>query len=355
MNMTLILTRQCNLRCRYCFEEHSAAAMTEETALRAIDLAAGDGTRECNLSFFGGEPLLRRELIETCVNYAKQQYPRTQFRFNITTNGLLLDESFLTFAREHDLRIAFSHDGSMSRVNRLYADGRDCMEKLEEAFALYLRFQRKSFVMATAAANSVAQTAQSVIGLLEKGAARVNLAIDARPDAGWDDGSMDILARQLEAIADYVLAAFREGRKVSFNSFDEKILSITKRQSCHVCHLGYRKLYADWDGSLYPCIQFGGIPAYRIGSVTEGIDEKARAAIHARSLMKPAFCEGCALAARCVNDCACLNFQQCGEMGEVSAAQCHWQQMLIRTADALAQRMIEADEQAFLRHYLMPS
>ena len=355
MNMTLMLTRQCNLRCRYCFEEHSAASMTEATALRAVDLAAGDGAVSCNLSFFGGEPLLRRELIETCVSYAERQYPFTRFRFNMTTNGLLLDEAFLTFARENDLRIVFSHDGSMSRVNRLYADGRDCLAELEEKLLLYLRFQPKSFVMATVAANCAEQAAQSVIGLFEKGAERVHLAIDARSGAGWNDSVMDCLEGQLREIADYVLSAFRQGRNVSFNPFDEKILSITKRQTCHVCNLGYRKLYADWDGSLYPCIQFGGIPAYRIGSVTEGIDEKARAAIHARSLVKPAFCEGCALAERCVNDCACLNFQQCGAMNEVSPVQCRWQQMLIRTADALAQRMIEADEQAFLRHYLMPS
>jgi radical SAM protein with 4Fe4S-binding SPASM domain len=138
---------------------------------------------------------------------------------------------------------------------------------------------------------------------------------------------------------------------VSFNAFDEKIRSMTRRQPCHQCELGRRKLYIDWDGAVYPCIQFGGLPDYRIGEVTGGIDEAARNAIYRRSLVKPAFCRGCALEQRCVNDCACLNFQQSGDMAEVSPVQCAWQRMLIAAADDLARRMLAADETAFVQRY----
>lgn len=351
MNLALVLTKQCNLRCRYCFETHENVFISEETALRAVDLAVSDGCGDCNISFFGGEPLLRRELIERCVHYAKEKYPDVSFRFNMTTNGLLLDEEFLRFAGENGLRIAFSHDGMMSRVNRLRPDGRDALRELDEKLALYLRWQPKNFVMATVTPDCAAQAADSVISLFGRGAARVNLAPDDRPDAGWNDGSMDEMKRQFARIADYILDAFREGRNVALNNFDEKILSITKRQPCHVCRLGYRKLYVDWDGALYPCIQFGGIAEYRIGSVTEGVDERARRRIYARSLAAPSFCKGCAMAERCVNHCACLNFQQCGDMGEVSAAQCRWQQTVIAAADALAVRMLECSETEFLRRY----
>lgn len=352
MNGTLILTKQCNLRCRYCFESHENVFMTEQTALAAVDLLAGDGKTYGGISFFGGEPLLRKELIYRCVERVATAHPEKEFRYNMTTNGLLLDEAFLTFARDNRIKIALSHDGLMSRVNRLYPDGRDCLALLDEKLMLLLRWQPKAFIMATLSADCVTQAAESVISLYQKGVRQVNLAIDSRPQAGWDDDSMDELGRQLRFIADYIFAAFQEDKRISFNAFDEKILSITKQKPCHVCDLGHRKIYIDCDGTIYPCIQFGGWPEYRIGEVTTGIDEAARAKIHGRSLVKPSFCRGCALESRCVNDCACLNFQQCGDMGEVSPVQCTYQRMLIETADSLARRMLAADEVRFVERYL---
>ena len=349
---TLILTKQCNLRCRYCFETHENVFMTEETALAAVDLLASDNQPQGGISFFGGEPLLRKELIYRCVDRVKTMYPHKVFTYNMTTNGLLLDEEFLTFARDNHFTIALSHDGLMSRVNRLYPDGQDCLALLDEKLALLMYYQPNTFIMATVSADCVKQAAESVISLYEKGICQVNLTVDARPEAGWNDDSMDELRRQLRLIADYVFAAFREGKQISFHGFDEKIRSITQQKSCHVCNLGYRKLYIDWNGWIYPCIQFGGLAEYRIGSVADGIDEGAREAIHRESLVKPAFCRGCALEARCVNDCACLNYQQCGNMGEVSPEQCAFQRMLIETADELARRMIEQDEEQFIKRYL---
>ena len=352
MTGTLILTKQCNLRCRYCFETHENVFMTEETALAAVDLLTGDDQPQGGISFFGGEPLLRKELIYRCVERVRTLYPAKQFTYNMTTNGLLLDEEFLTFARDNAIKIALSHDGLMSRVNRLYPDGRDCLALLDEKLGLLMHYQPKTFIMATLSADYVEQAAESVISLYEKGISQVNLALDSRPEAGWDDDSMDELGRQLRLIADYVFAAFREGKQISFNGFDEKIRSITQQKSCHVCHLGYRKLYIDWDGAIYPCIQFGGLAAFCIGDVTTGIDEETRKSIHRRSLVKPSFCGDCALKERCVNDCACLNYQQCGDMGEVSPEQCAFQRVLIETADELARRMIEQDEEQFIKRYL---
>ena len=107
MNISLILTKQCNLRCRYCFESHENVWMSEETALRAIDMAMSDGSGSVGVSFFGGEPLLRKPLIHRCVEYAKG-FPDVRFRWNMTTNGLLLDEKFLRFARDNGIRRPYS-------------------------------------------------------------------------------------------------------------------------------------------------------------------------------------------------------------------------------------------------------
>ncbi len=350
MNISLILTKQCNLRCRYCFEMHEDHRMTHETALAAIDLLAHIGDRQCGVSFFGGEPLLQKELIYECVAYARQ-FPDIRFRYNMTTNGLLLDEEFLTFARDNNFLIALSHDGCMSRVNRVYADGRNCLAALDEKLSLLLSYQPHAFVMVTVAPNTAHLASESVIGLFRQGAGRVNLAPDERPCAGWDGDAMETLSEQLGRIADYVYSEFLAGRDVFFNNFEEKIVAVVKNRPCHVCRLGKRKPYVDWDGSIYPCIQFGGVADYRIGDVFQGIDKARQEEIYAGSLAKPAFCQGCAFETRCVNDCACLNYQHCGQMNEVSPMQCAWQRTVIRHADKLARRMIEADPQCAAKRF----
>lgn len=354
MNISLILTKQCNLRCKYCFETHENVYMTEETALRAIDMAVSDGGRSVGVSFFGGEPLLCKPLIYKCVDYSKR-FENVKFSWNLTTNGLLLDEEFLIFACREKIDIAMSHDGLMSRVNRLYPGGKDCLDTLDEKLRLLLQYRPGAFIMATVTPATAGMVYDSMKYLVDSGVRRFNLAIDSRPDAGWNDDSMGILSEQLGMLGELIAEKFKNGEKIIFNPFEEKILAVTKGRKCHVCQLGKRKPYIDWDGNIYPCIQFGGVEDYLIGSVRSGIDEARRDAVYQSSLKKPAFCEGCAMRERCVNDCACLNFQQCGDMSEVSGEQCAYQRILITRADEMAREMLSADEKRFCDRFILQS
>ena len=133
MNMTLHLTDACNMACKYCFQTRSPSFMTEETARKAVDLSvfasdpvsgrdvlsiykpalAPEGKMGDSLStgicFFGGEPLLLRNLIMNTVKYCssinkERGHP---FFFKLVTNGTLLDESFLEFADKNKIGIGF--------------------------------------------------------------------------------------------------------------------------------------------------------------------------------------------------------------------------------------------------------
>lgn len=351
MKISLVLTKQCNLRCKYCFESHESCAMSEETALRAVEFVAENSLRSCGISFFGGEPLLQKNLIYKCVEHAKNIADK-QFSYNMTTNGLLLNDEFLNFATENKIKIAMSHDGLMSQDNRIYADGRDCLAALDEKLALLLKYQPKAFIMATVAANTVNSAAESVIYLYESGVRVLNLAIDMRPDAGWNEDLLEILAGEFDKISEYILGRFVEGEDICFNSFDEKIFHITKNKPKHFCQLGKRASIIDADGAIYPCIQFNDRAEYRMGSVFDGINTAVQNKIYHQSLKKPECCDGCALESRCINDCSCANFQQCGDMNAVSPVQCAYQRMLIEKADSLARKMLEADEERFIKRYM---
>ncbi len=353
MNLTLHLTADCNLRCRYCYETHGADRMTWDTARQAVDLAYACGHDQNGFSLFGGEPLLERALVEKICRYAREQALArgVSVRFKMTTNGTLLDESFLRFAGDHDLEIALSHDGLLQDRQRLTRDGRPTRAKLEPVVDLLLLYQPNAVALQTVTPATVSGMAESVAWLYERGFTRINTAIDYRPNAGWDDGSLAVLKEQYEAVADLMEAHFDDERPLQFLPFLTKIAAYLHDRPCLACRLGMRQPSVAPDGSLYPCNQFLHLPAYGMGHVSTGIDGAKQRAIYEASLAPEQDCAGCAIIDRCRHHCACLNFSLTGDMHTVAPVQCEHERILIPIADDLAARLYEKHSARFLLNY----
>jgi uncharacterized protein len=136
--MILGLTENCNLRCKYCifsgnYEEmrtHTFKRMEKETALKSIQkyidyIEEWKGyapDKQPVISFYGGEPLLRFDLIQEVVSYVKQTGFKTMF--SMTTNGTLLTDRIIEFLVTHNVMISVSLDGSkeMHDKNRVFAN-----------------------------------------------------------------------------------------------------------------------------------------------------------------------------------------------------------------------------------------
>jgi cyclic pyranopterin phosphate synthase len=91
-DLRVSVTDRCNLRCSYCMPAEGLAWMpkpemlTDEELLRVITVFIGLGVRQVRLT--GGEPLLRRSLVEVVAGIAALE-PRPQIA--MTTNGVGLD------------------------------------------------------------------------------------------------------------------------------------------------------------------------------------------------------------------------------------------------------------------------
>lgn len=121
--LILQLTQRCNLRCTYCTytanaEEkqgrgHSEKDMSWEVAKKAIDFYAHNSIDTLNpfISFYGGEPLLKFELLKKCVIYCERIFTEKNIRFSITTNGTLLNDEVIDFFVKHDVELTISIDG----------------------------------------------------------------------------------------------------------------------------------------------------------------------------------------------------------------------------------------------------
>ena len=65
------------------------------------------------LDFFGGEPLMNFDVVKQVVEYAREQEKlhNKNFRFTITTNGLLLDDEKIDFINREMSNVVLSLDG----------------------------------------------------------------------------------------------------------------------------------------------------------------------------------------------------------------------------------------------------
>ena len=155
--LILEVTSQCNFRCKYCcYSDHyeythgyTNEIMNKETAKAAIDLffknfnnaQKSNPLQDPFIGFYGGEPLLNRELVRYAVNYIEENYTAFHPKYNMTTNGYLLTEEDMDFLVKHDFAILVSLDGHKENHdrNRVFVDGEPTFNVVFENFQKFRR------------------------------------------------------------------------------------------------------------------------------------------------------------------------------------------------------------------------
>ncbi|MBQ7862857.1 MAG: radical SAM protein, partial [Lachnospiraceae bacterium] len=102
--LCLHVAHTCNLNCSYCFASQGKyhgdrALMSFEVGKRALDFLIENSGKRRNLEvdFFGGEPLMNWDMVKQLVQYARsvEKQHNKNFRFTLTTNGMLIDEDVI--------------------------------------------------------------------------------------------------------------------------------------------------------------------------------------------------------------------------------------------------------------------
>ena len=129
--LCLHIAHSCNLNCSYCFAgqgkyQGASALMSFETGKRAFDfLIENSGTRRnLEVDFFGGEPLMNFEVVKQLVTYARsiEKEKGKNFRFTLTTNGVLIDDDVIEFANKEMSNVVLSLDGRKEVHDRFRVD-----------------------------------------------------------------------------------------------------------------------------------------------------------------------------------------------------------------------------------------
>lgn len=117
---TILTTTDCNARCFYCYEAGvRKLQMSPETAEKTAEhIIASCGNEKVNINWFGGEPLLGKEVI-TLICYRLSE-AGVRFKSRITSNGFLFDRETAFEAAEkwHLEKAQITLDGTREVYNR---------------------------------------------------------------------------------------------------------------------------------------------------------------------------------------------------------------------------------------------
>jgi uncharacterized protein len=361
VKVILHLTKNCNLRCKYCYAPGKVeGSMTAQVAQRAVDLGLELGDASACVSFFGGEPLIKFDLIREVTRYAVEQGRRAGKRmfFRMSTNGTLFDEEKLAFCRDNGVLFAISLDGDQEAHDamRVFADGRGSFAVLDQKLPMILEYNPHTIITSVITPPTADRLFSSIEYMWGRGVRYFVHQLDySHPDWSPDDlGRLEASYRQL---ADFYLDKIRAGEKFHLGLFDDKLKTHANSpfQLGQICDFGAKKISIAPDGRIFPCVQFVSDKAeaqdFLIGHVDSGLTER-RDALVQENREERGQCEGCSFLGRCTNYCGCVNWQLTGEITRVPGILCAHERMLIPIADEVGNALWDERNKHFLqKHY----
>ncbi len=286
--LCLHVAHTCNLNCSYCFASQGKyhgerALMSFETGKRALDfLIENSGSRHnLEVDFFGGEPLMNLDVVKKLVEYARsiEKQHNKNFRFTLTTNGLLIDDDLIEFANREMDNVVLSLDGRKEVHDRFRVDfaGNGSFDRIVPKFKKLVDARNgKGYYMRGTFTKRNPDFLNDIKVMLDLGFNELSMepVVCAEGDESeLTDKEFPILCEQYEALASLMLEREREGRPFTFYHYMIDLTGgpcIYKRISG--CGSGTEYMAVTPWGDLYPCHQFVGDEKFKLGDVWNGVD-----------------------------------------------------------------------------------
>lgn len=286
--LCLHIAHTCNLNCSYCFASQGKyhgerALMSFEVGKRALDfLIENSGTRRnLEVDFFGGEPLMNFEVVKQLVKYARsiEKEKNKNFRFTLTTNGVLVDKDVIDFANREMSNVVLSLDGRKEVHDKYRVDysGNGSWEKIVPKFQDFVKARGgRNYYMRGTFTHANPDFLEDIKTMLDLGFNELSMepvvAADGDP-AALTESDKPIVMKQYEDLARLMLKRDREGKPFTFYHYMIDLKGgpcIYKRISG--CGSGTEYMAVTPWGDLYPCHQFVGDEKFKLGDIWNGVD-----------------------------------------------------------------------------------
>ena len=329
--LCLHIAHTCNLNCSYCFASQGhyhgeRAVMSYEVGKRALDfLIENSGTRRnLEVDFFGGEPLLNFEVVKDLVKYARsiEKEKGKNFRFTLTTNGVLIDDDVIDFANREMSNVVLSLDGRKEIHDRFRVDyaGKGSFDKIVPKFQRLVEARGgKNYYMRGTFTHANPDFLEDIKAMLELGFNELSMepVVCAEGDPSeLTDEDIKVVCEQYEKLAELMLERHKEGRPFTFYHYMIDLKGgpcIYKRISG--CGSGTEYMAVTPWGDLYPCHQFVGDESYRLGDIYVGVTNKEKQAEFAAcNVYAKEECRDCWAKLYCSGGCAANAYHATGSV-----------------------------------------
>ncbi len=326
--MCLHVAHDCNLRCAYCFASTgnfggARQLMDFETAKAAIDFLIKNSGERKNLEvdFFGGEPLMNFDVVKRIIYYARtlEKKFNKNFRFTVTTNGTLLDDSIIDFINNEMSNVVLSLDGKKT-VNdkiRKMADGKSssydaAMPKFKKLVKNRTKTFKDYYIRGTFT-NKNLNFVDDVLHFYENGFDQISVepvVSSLEKDYALRHEHLPKIFEQYEILAKKIIQMKQNSSKINFFHFMIDLNQgpcIIKR--LRGCGCGTEYLAVDPVGEIYPCHQFVGNEKFKMGNVFSGINNQNLVNLFSKAnLINKKECQNCWAKFFCSGGCNANNF-----------------------------------------------
>ena len=337
--LCLHVSHTCNLNCSYCFASQGKyhgerALMSYEVGKQALDFLMEHSGSRTNLEvdFFGGEPLMNWDVVKRLVQYARsvEKERGKNFRFTLTTNGMLIDDDVIDFANREMSNVVLSLDGRKEINDQTRVDyaGVGSYDRIVPRFQKLVKARGgKNYYMRGTFTHRNPDFTNDVFHMADLGFTELSMEpVVCAPDdpAALTKDDLEIVKEQYEILAKDMLRREKEGHPITFYHY---MLDLTggpcvyKRISG--CGSGTEYMAVTPWGDLYPCHQFVGEEKFKLGDIWHGVTNTAlREDFRACNAYARPECADCWARMYCSGGCAANAYHASGTIRGVYQAGC---------------------------------
>ena len=361
--MCLHIAHDCNMRCKYCFASTGEYGghrelMSYETGKRAIDflIEHSGSRRNLELDFFGGEPLMNFEVVKQIVAYAREQEKLhgKNFRFTITTNGLLLTDDKIDFINKEMSNVVLSLDGR-KEVNDYF---RPCVNGTGSYDLIVPKFQRlvekrkgeQYYVRGTFTRRNL-DFGNDVLHFYDDlGFDQMSIepvVTDPSLDYALTEEDLPAIYAEYERLAHKIIEYRKAGKFFNFFHFmidlNQGPCAIKRLRGCGC---GNEYVAITPSGDIYPCHQFVGMEEWKMGSLYDGSFDLQKKEYFARAnIYGKEECQKCWAKFYCSGGCNANNLQYAGSVLKPHTLACEMERKRLECAIMIKAALADTAEE----------
>jgi len=329
--LCLHVAHTCNLNCSYCFASQGKyqgdrGLMSFEVGKRALDfLIENSGSRRnLEVDFFGGEPLMNWDVVKQLVKYGREveKDAGKNFRFTLTTNGVLVDDEVIEFCNNEMHNVVLSLDGRKEVHDRFRVDyaGKGSYDTILPKFKRFVEKRGdKNYYMRGTFTHYNPDFTNDIFHMADMGFTELSMEpVVCSPDdpSALTEEDIKTVFEQYEILAKEMIRREKNGNGFTFYHYMIDLQNgpcIYKRLSG--CGSGTEYLAVTPWGDLYPCHQFVGDEEYLMGNIYDGVtNTEMREKFRKCNIYSRPDCADCWAKLYCSGGCAANAYHASGDI-----------------------------------------